>query len=123
MLLILKERNPMSEPSISSPEATLLGVKAWTLVAGFAGGVVSLSFIKALTPAQGALAVFTGGASAVFLTPVAMHYAWPTQTDPRLEYGIAFIIGLTAMNFIPGIIKLSEIFKRDPRSFLGGGDK
>ena len=113
----------MPEPSIPSHEATLLGMKAWTLVAGFAGGVVSLSFIKALTPTQGALAVFTGVASAVFLTPMAMHYVWPTQTDPRLEYGVAFIIGLTAMNFIPGIIKMSEVFKRDPRSFLGGRDK
>lgn len=113
----------MPEPSIPSQEATLLGVKAWTLVAGFAGGVVSLSFTKALTPTQGALAVFTGVVSAVFLTPMVMHCAWPTQTDPRLEYGVAFIIGLTALNFIPGILKLSEIFKRDPRSFLGGRDK
>lgn len=113
----------MPEPSIPPQEATLLGMKAWTMVAGFAGGVVSLSFIKALTATQGALAVFTGVASAVFLTPVVMHYLWPAQTDPRLEYGVAFIIGLTAMNVIPGILKLSEIFKRDPRSFLGGGDK
>ena len=113
----------MPEPTIPPQEATLLGIKAWTLVAGFAGGVVSLSFIKALTVTQGALAVFTGVASAVFLTPAIMLYLWPAQTDPRLEYGVAFIIGLTAMNIIPGIINLSEIFKRDPRSFLRGGDK
>lgn len=43
----------MPEPSIPSHETALLGMKAWTLVAGFAGGgVVSLSFIKALTPMQ-----------------------------------------------------------------------
>lgn len=105
------------------PEAAWLGIKLATLVAGFAGGVISLSFIKNLNTQQGLLAVGTGVASAAYGTPLAIQYAFSGVSSVPLENGIAFVIGLTAMNTIPGLIRLSEIFKRDPRSFLGGGDK
>lgn len=117
----------MPEPQIAGPEASLLGLKTASLVAGFAGGVVSLSFVKNLTPMQGVLAVFTGVVSSAYFTPLAMHYLFSGSAVVPLENGVAFVIGLTAMNVIPGFIKLSEIFKRDPRSFIGGdrngGDK
>lgn len=113
----------MPEPSaVTSPESTLFGLKVGSLVAGFAGGVVSLSFLKGLSHQQAVLAVFTGVASAAYLTPLAMHYVLPGQIDTPIEKGTAFLIGLTAMNIIPGFLKLSEIFKRDPRSFIGGGN-
>lgn len=113
----------MPEPSIPTHEATVFGLKLGTMVAGFAGGVISLSFIKELTPLQGALAVFTGAASSAYVTPLVMHYLFSAQLGTPIENGVAFVIGLTAMNIIPGLIKLSEIFKRDPRSFMGSGDE
>lgn len=96
----------------------VMGVKLTALLAGFAGGVVSLSFIKELTARQAVLAVFTGSVTAAYCTPLAVHYFGIAQP---YENGAAFVIGLTAMNIIPGLLKLSEVFKRDPRSFVGGG--
>lgn len=97
----------------------VMGVKLATLLAGFAGGVVSLSFVKELTAKQAMLAVFTGAVTAAYGTPLALHYFGAEAK--AFEGGAAFVIGLTAMNLIPGLLKLSEIFRRDPRSFVGGG--
>lgn len=108
----------MSDPIATSADAGVFGLKFASLVAGFAGGVVSLSFIRELTKPQAALAVFTGSVTAGYGTPIFLHYIGLQSYE--LANGAAFIIGLTAMNIIPGLIKLSEIFKRDPRSFLGG---
>ena len=93
-----------------------LGVKMATLVAGFAGGVVSLSYVRELSKAQAFMAVITGSLFAGYATPVANHYfALPGE----LENGVAFIIGLTAMNIIPGIINLSDRFRKNPQQFWG----
>ena len=105
-----------------SGESGWLGIKLAWLIGGFAGGVVSLSFVKNLTPVQGILAVFTGVASAAYGTPLTMHYLFSASGGTALENGVAFVIGLTAMNVIPGVIRISEIFKRDPRAFMGGGN-
>lgn len=102
----------------NNPESSWFGIKLATLVAGFAGGVVSLSFLRDLTIPQGVLAVFTGVASAAYLTPVVMHYVF-SATSPQLENGVAFAIGLTAMNLIPGVIKLSDMWRRNPAAFFG----
>lgn len=98
----------------------VLGLKFATMLAGFAGGVVSLSFVKQLTAGQAALSVFTGTVAAGYLTPVALHYLG--IASPELQNGVAFFVGLTAMNIIPGLLKLSELFKRDPRGFIGGNN-
>lgn len=100
---------------------SVLGFKFATALAGFAGGVVSLSFVKRLTAGQAMLAVFTGTVTANYGTPVALHYLGSLPGE--MHNGVAFVIGLTAMNLVPGLIKLSDIFRRDPRAFVGGGDK
>lgn len=99
-----------------SPE---LGVKLATLVAGFAGGVVSLSYVRQLTKGQAFLAVITGSISAGYATPVVNHFF---NLPTSLENGVAFIVGLTAMNIIPGILNLSERFRKDPERFIGRHD-
>jgi len=108
----------MPDPTASDG---VLGVKFATLVAGFAGGVVSLSFVSGLTKPQALLSVLTGALTAGYMTPVVLHYMSLPTTE--LQNGAAFFVGLTAMNIVPGLLKLSEMFKRDPRSFLNGGDK
>lgn len=99
-------------------ETAVFGVKIGTLIAGFAGGVVSLSFLSGLTTGQSLLAVFTGLASAAYITPVVIHYIFYTTPNLQVENGIAFVVGLSAMNIIPGIIKLSEMFKNNPMWFF-----
>lgn len=108
----------MADPITTSDG--VMGVKVAYLLAGFAGAVASLSFLKELTNRQAALAAFTGAVTSNYMTPVVTGYFDAIQS---YEYPAAFVIGLTAMNIIPGLLKLSEMFKRDPRSFLGGGDK
>lgn len=95
-----------------------LGMKTSVMVAGFAGGVVSLSYLRELSCLQMGMAVLAGTVTSGYLTPLAQHWiTMPTEA----ENAVAFLIGLTAMNIVPGFLKLSEIFKRDPRSFFGGG--
>lgn len=87
----------MTEPLSS----TIGAVKLSTLVAGFAGGVVSLAFIKGLNRWQAATAVIVGVATAYYLTPVAaisLHIAQPDIRD-----GLSFLIGLLGMNIIPAV--------------------
>lgn len=101
-----------------SHDGGILGLKFASLLAGFAGGVISLSFVKELTRTQAVLAVFTGTMTAGYGTPLALHYFGISSLE--LQNGVAFFVGLTAMNIIPGLLKLSEMFKRDPHAFIGG---
>lgn len=98
-----------------SHEATVFGLKLGTIVAGFAGGVVSLTYLRGLSTVQSVLAVFTGLTFAVYITPLLFAYFFADGGRSDIEHAIAFVLGLTAMNIIPGIIKLSEIFKNNPQ--------
>lgn len=106
-----------------SPEpAHILGVKVIWLVAGFAGGVVSLRYIEGLTTPQMFSAVLSGVACSAYLSPLVFELARRQEIilSERIEGGIAFLIGLTAINIVPGILKLSAMFKTNPGRFLGG---
>jgi hypothetical protein len=91
------------------------GVKFGVAIAGLAGGVVSLSYVKPLSKWQAFLAVFTGAVCSAYLTPLVVDYF---HFSPTAEHGAAFLVGLTAMNIIPGIIKLSDRFKSNPEEFI-----
>lgn len=107
----------MADPNFTqTPDISLFGVKLFSLIAGFAGGVVSLSFVKTLTKTQSALAVFTGAVTAAYSTPVITHFL---TVGPEYESSVAFFVGLTAMNIVPGVVELSRAFKRNPEKFLG----
>jgi Na+/proline symporter len=89
----------------------MLGIKGATVVAGFAGAVVSLSFVKQLSKKQMILSVLVGSVTATYLTSFLL--AW-LDLGQAAQNGAAFIIGLTAMNIIPGILKLTEWLCQDP---------
>lgn len=103
----------MAEPTSSA--GGFLGLKFSSLIAGFCGGVVSLSYMQSLGTYQRVVAVLTGAASANYGLPVVNHFF---DVPGDLQYGVAFVIGLTSMNIIPGIIKLSETLRDDPLSIL-----
>lgn len=115
-----------AQQAAQTPEGQVLGVKFATIIAGFIGGVVSLSFVKNLTKQQAIVAVLTGAGTANYLTPGVLYYL---PIPHSLENLAAFVIGLTAMNLIPGLLKLSAIFKKNPERFVnlrqgqGEGDK
>ncbi|POA52116.1 MULTISPECIES: peptidase M48, Ste24p [unclassified Pseudomonas] len=94
----------MAEPT-STAASVVLG-KYGLVMAAFIGSILSLGFLKDLTRFQAATAVATGFGFSVYLTqPVT---AW---LAPKLELavtddllcGVAFVLGLTAMNIIPAI--------------------
>jgi hypothetical protein len=90
------------------------GIKLGLAIAGLAGGVVSLSYVKPLTKTQAVLAVFTGAVCAAYLTPLAIDHF---SLSPAGEHGAAFLIGVTALNIVPGFIKLSERFRSNPEDW------
>jgi len=105
--------------------AGFLGVKYSALVAGFIGGVISLGFLRELDKLQMALAVLAGTACAGYLTPIAIPMlarAAGVEPSMEMENVAAFFLGLTAMNIIPGLIHLSDFFRRDPATALRGKD-
>ncbi|WP_206860773.1 hypothetical protein [Lysobacter changpingensis] len=96
------------EPTSSSIVA-FLTAKAWVAIAGFAGAVLSLGRLKGLNRLMTVVAVMTGFLSAVFLTPLVMHYLLPAKSPQDLGGGVAHLIGLFATRLIPA---LEARFKR-----------
>ncbi|MDG4866538.1 hypothetical protein P8631_00735 [Guyparkeria sp. 1SP6A2] len=103
----------MTEPA--STVAGFFGVKYAALIAGAAGAVISLRYIDDLSVFGRVLAVLTGTLTAGYLSPAAGQWLGVAQ---QTENAIAFVLGLTAMNAIPGLLKLSEKFASDPLSFI-----
>ncbi|MDP3327224.1 hypothetical protein [Parvibaculum sp.] len=103
----------MPEPTIQE----VIGVRWATLLAGFMGAVVSLSFVKELTRMQMVGAVAIGTVTAGYLTPAVLAYF---HLPSEVQNGAAFLTGLTAMNLIPGILALSAYFRKNPTSAVTG---
>lgn len=82
-------------------------------IAGFGGAILSLSFLKGLTRKQAVAAVLTGFGCAYYWTaPLAwwLGQKYQMPTDDRFLCGVAFTIGLLAMNIIPGLKAAAERF-------------
>jgi len=84
------------------------GVKLGIAVAGFAGGVASLSYLRPLSKLQAGVSVLTGALFATYVTPVVTAQFNLSQTT---EHGAAFLLGLCAMNIIPGVLRASEYLR------------
>lgn len=94
---------------MAEPESTTAGVllvKYGVVMAAFIGSILSLGFLKDMTRGQAGTAVATGFLFSVYLThPVTIWVAPKLDlvVDDNLLCGVAFVLGLTAMNIIPGI--------------------
>lgn len=92
------------------PTSTAAGVffaKYSIGIAGFAGAILSLSFLRELTRGQAAAAVMTGFLSSVFTTQLVVSY-FGLPADAESKNGVAFLIGLLAMNIIPAVKAAAE---------------
>lgn len=92
------------EPASTAAGAVL--AKYGVALAGFAGAVLSLTFLRGLTRKQAVAAVVTGFLSAIFTTTLVVQY-FKLPTDLDSQNGVAFLIGLLAMNIIPGLKALA----------------
>jgi hypothetical protein len=88
-----------------------LGLKSGAVVAGFVGGVVSLSMLRDLTPLRAVGTVLGGTACAAYLTPLAIEYSGLSGSS---EHALAFFLGVCGMNGVAGVFKISEKFKTNP---------
>ncbi len=91
------------------------GLKVGTLLAGFLGAVVSLRFLQTITVPQAILAVVTGSVVAGYTAPIAQMYL---SLSAPLEHGVGFLLGLTSMNLVPGVVRLTDKFREDPFWFI-----
>jgi hypothetical protein len=115
---------------MSLEAGSYLGVKYAVLIAGFSGAMLSLRFMRELTYSTAAVAVATGTLVAHFFTLAVSKGAlaainwglakFNVAADlvvADIDGGIAFLLGLCAMNLVAGIVTLSERFKANPGSF------
>jgi hypothetical protein len=94
----------MTEPASTTAAGVLLA-KYGITIAGFAGAILSLTFLQGLTRKQAFWAFMTGFGSAVFCTPLAIGF-FHLEPGGETQYGVAFLIGLLAMNIIPVLKKI-----------------
>jgi len=86
-----------------------LSIPYTTLIAGFFGAIVALSFIEQELSAKKRFSIIAVGvAAAYFLTPLIVIYLLKLTESKQINGGIAFLIGLTSMGFIPALIDLSK---------------
>lgn len=100
---------------MNGPVETWLGVNLSAVLAGLVGGIVSLSFIRNLTPLKALLATITGAASAAYMTPLIVN---GMNLSADVEHPIAFLTGLLGMNILAGLFKVSERFQQKPLETL-----
>lgn len=99
---------------MTEPVSSVLGIKLSTVVAGFAGGVVSLAFVQKLNRWQAACAVVVGCFTATYLNPVVD--AKLAIIQPEFANCTAFVIGLCGMNIVPAIKAIVAKFTQQAES-------
>lgn len=93
----------------------LIGIKAPFITAGFAGGSLSLSFVKGGNFWGRVGNVVSGAITANYVTPVVQEYVGLPMT---MQLGVCFLVGFTAMYLLQGIVKMAQSFATDPTAFL-----
>lgn len=77
------------------------GVSLLTLVPGFLGAALQLSYAKDLSRAQALVALALGTAVAIYGAPLVIHWMPEAWHSEPLERGFAFFMGLFAMPLVP----------------------
>lgn len=93
------------EPTTTAGGALL--AKYGMAVFGFAGAVLSLAPLKGLTRWQAFVAVATGFVTSMAITQLVVAY-FGLPSDAESKNGVAFLVGLLAMNIIPAIKAAAE---------------
>ncbi len=107
-------------------EHTFLGIAYDQALAGTVGGVVSLAFVRDLTPLKVWLAIFTGFACSAYLTSSLTRLAisliekfiGPIQPARQDLLAVAFVLGLLGVYLVAGFVKLAERFGTDPLDLI-----
>ncbi|MDQ7020146.1 MAG: hypothetical protein Q9M33_13410 [Robiginitomaculum sp.] len=95
----------------------LFGAKISSLVAGFAGAALSLTYIRQLNHRTAAIAQAGGLAAAVFLAPAIITFF---HLPEDVEGAVYFLVGLLGLNVLAAIAGLIDIARADPKGMLHG---
>lgn len=89
-----------------------LGIQISLLVAGFAGGLVSINKDKRLSIWGKVTVIISGGFIATYITPLVFLIF--KFEDERAKYGVAFVIGYMGLKAIEMIVeRFTEKMKND----------
>lgn len=95
-----------------SEALTAVLFKYGLFLASLIGSVLSLSLLRPLTRQQAAWAIATGFFTAIFTTDLVIAYLGLTANGDARN-GVAYLIGLSAMNIIPLGKKMAHAFARN----------
>lgn len=93
---------------MNDPLVDILGAKGATIMAGLLGAIVSLRYVKDLSPSRMALTVLSATVLTTFVTPLTIHFL---RLPEVLSPGVSFLIGLCGLSLIGWFI-------RDPLAIL-----
>lgn len=82
-----------------------LGIKLSVVIAGLIGGIVSLTYHTKVSFLKALALIAAGASTAAYLHPIVAHYL---STDDRFSSGIGFLLGLTSMKLIGGIMTSAD---------------
>lgn len=111
----------MAEHPMGEPQVAVLIAKAWALAPGFAGAVLSLAFVEALTVRGRIVAVAVGLAAALFLAPaiaVGLDLVWPGTLPAAVDRAVLFLTAISAMGVLPPLLGWLKRVAGDPLSLL-----
>ncbi len=95
------------------PLHSLLGIKLTTVIAGFLGGLARALIMPGVTWSKALFSCVVGAITAGYLTPFALH--WFSYSDVSgAEGAIGYLIGLTAMLIVEGVLNAAKKWKDDP---------
>ena len=90
---------------------TLAGFKIGSLIAGFAGSIVSLVANKQLTFLQSLLVILCGVLSSGYITPAITDYFTLSRSSENV---LAFFLGMLGMFLVIGFVRFGEDFSKNP---------
>lgn len=99
---------------MSDPFQSILGIKASSVLAGLAGGLVRSLILPGLTVRQAIVSCIIGALTAGYLTPAAVEY-WPFEASQGIEGAFGYAIGLSAMLICEGVIRAARHWRDDPK--------
>lgn len=111
----------MAEQLPGEPAVAAILSKAASFLPGFAGSVLSLAFVEALTLRGRVLAVIVGLCAVVWLSPAiaaGTDLVWPGAMPPEVRSAIQFLTGLCAMGCLPQLLAWLRRVAGDPLSLL-----
>ena len=87
-----------------------------TIAAGVIGGILTVAMLPKITFRVFVLAILGGGACAAYMTPLVVEYLGLQSRN--LEYSIAFLLGISGMHIVAGVLNVGKRFRDDPAAVI-----